>query len=188
VAGAKYILTMDDWMRDMWRRVEKLERRKHHKAYSQGEDPSTLVIEAGSGISIAGAGTAADPMVVSYSPTDTGWVNITPASGMRLYDAESVFQYRRRDQVVQIRGELQPATQAAADLVGGTSKGQLLGTLPAAVRPTAPIVAVMQGSGENRWTVALDFSSGELRGNRYGSVANPSTGSWMPLSFTYLLG
>jgi hypothetical protein len=33
MGGPKYIATMPEWMSDVYRRIEKLERRKHHRAY-----------------------------------------------------------------------------------------------------------------------------------------------------------
>lgn len=50
MGGPKYIATMDEWMLDVLRRIEKLERRKHHKAYVRaaeggftGSEARTLV-------------------------------------------------------------------------------------------------------------------------------------------------
>jgi hypothetical protein len=43
VGGPKYIATMPEWMSDVVRRIEKLERRKHHRAYvrdAEGDLPA----------------------------------------------------------------------------------------------------------------------------------------------------
>ena len=72
------------------------------------------------------------------APSDTGWVNITPASGT------GTFQYRCYDKMVSVRASLSGITSIAA----GTN-GVILaaGGLPAAYRPAVTVYAVTNVTG-----------------------------------------
>lgn len=89
MGGPKYIATMDEWMLDVLRRVEKLERRKHHKAYVRAAEGQPLTaserrpLGAGSGVEPS---MWALPVGTTLRDNGDGTFTVVPSPPLTEYD------------------------------------------------------------------------------------------------------
>lgn len=83
MGGPKYIATMDEWMLDIFRRIEKLERRKHHQAYVRNADSG---FTAGEGARSAGPTMWALPIGTTLRDNGDGTFTVVPSPPLEEYE------------------------------------------------------------------------------------------------------
>lgn len=115
-----------------------------------------------------------------------GWIYPTLASDFLMYGTDedaNKTRYRKDGRIVEVRGIVKPA----ADIPGSTTIYPIF-TLPTGYRPSSPIYAVCQGSGNCTWLLRVN-TNGEVGFSRYrnGDVTTTaSAGAWLPFQVTFI--
>lgn len=123
---------------------------------------------------------------------DSGWIELTPASGFVLYSStgDSTLRCRRVGKVVEVVGVLAPSS-----VITGSSNTVTMFTLPEGFRPNGRRVYVQQGSAYYTWTLNVE-SSGVCTFSRYSdgtgylntvAKTDSSAGSWLPVAQTFIV-
>lgn len=115
---------------------------------------------------------------------DSGWINLTLTSDFTAYNSNNAPKYRKIGNIVTLRGAVKPT-----DEITGSSGYTIIANLPTGFRPSGDNVYVCQGSGMNRWTLAVS-SNGDIGVERYGTtaIANIPTNAWLPFAVTFFAG
>lgn len=85
---------------------------------------------------------------------DSGWINLSFASGFQNNSGGANFQYRLMGNAIHLRGRIQ---RTSGDMIAGTS--YTLGTLGASLRPSATQRVMLAGGPSTQWG-RLDINSG----------------------------
>ncbi|WP_411337236.1 hypothetical protein [Ruminococcus gauvreauii] len=116
---------------------------------------------------------------------DSGWQTITAyGTYMKLYGTADVM-YRKFGKVVNVHGVMTPTQELN---MSGPDASFLMFTLPSGYRPKTTVYAICQGSGTNKWLLAIG-TDGQARFERYASstgYVNPKTGAWLPFNITFI--
>lgn len=116
---------------------------------------------------------------------DSGWLTISPSSSFLAYATGENPTYRRVGKVVNLIGELKPASSSVSI---NTGTAVTACTLPAGFRPYRRVRFVCQGSGMNQFMLGVE-TNGTVSIGRYGttSYASSITGSeWLPFCVTFI--
>ena len=142
------------------------------------------VANGGTGASTASAALA------NLGITDSGWIEVTFASGFRNYGTTNKCQYRKFGNIVTICGAATPTSDIA-----GSNTQYTMFTMPAGFRPKVFFSTIAQGSGTCRWQMQVGSGNGAVTFSRYANEnglqtaagANGDTpGAWLVFSATYL--
>lgn len=118
------------------------------------------------------------------SQYDSGWINITPVSPFRAYQASSVNAYRRVGKVVTVVGEVQPTETLPADTTPRT-----IYTLPEGFRPIYNTSALMYGSSGYSWNLLI-YPDGQVTCSRHrngGTYVALESWMWLPFYATFIV-
>lgn len=115
---------------------------------------------------------------------DTGWIKATLSSSFIPYQSEQENTpiYRKIGKLVEIKGVVSPKTAQDAGW------GATIFTLPEAYRPSFAINKLCQGSGSNKWLLAVNLD-GTVTFARYSGTSNvtiPAT-AWLHFQIMYFV-
>jgi len=120
--------------------------------------------------------------------SDTGWQDITPASGWTNYSAERKVQYRKIGSIVEIRG----AVKRASSSITLNETYQTIFTLPSGARPDRDVSAICQASGVKIWHLQINSSgvvqAGRMRTMNTTTYQQATTSEWMVFDVTFMAG
>jgi len=125
---------------------------------------------------------ATEAALIAQGISDTGWV-LVPITDARIvpYAAGTEPRYRVKNGVCTFLGEIKTSTAGLID------SGLSWATLPAEARPgPVRVVTVQQGSGDDRWSLAIT-TGGLVSAERWGPSTSPA-GVWLPFSATWVVG
>ena len=117
---------------------------------------------------------------------DSGWVTASLNSNFNVYNSNGSFapKYRKIGNTVEIRGQIAPASEFAADNTKHT-----IFTLPNGYIPSETVYFLCQGSGSNKWLLTVD-NLGTVSMSRYSSgtayVAAKTT-YWLPFQCQFFV-
>lgn len=97
---------------------------------------------------------------------DSGWVTLTPNTGLEHYNSEETLRIRKVGFVVQIIGRVK--FNGKANFYANTVTGQLIATIPTEFRPLKDVRQLNQAWEANRVMIAAK-SDGQLLFARYWS-------------------
>lgn len=113
---------------------------------------------------------------------DTGWHYATLTSDFVDYISQDRLRYRRVGKVVLITGTVTPKSS-----IHTSSAMVNICTLPVGYRPSSSIYQICQGSGYNRWFLAV-YATGVVAMGRYGTADRDiANNTWLPFSCTYIV-
>ena len=114
---------------------------------------------------------------------DSGWTDVSLASGFTTYSSGSNLRYRKIGSLVQIQGIVKNTSAIAAGTIS------TIGTVPAGYRPSYEMKAVCQGSGVSRFLIDV-YPNGNIVLDRYGTSASEAIGanSWINIYIMYFIG
>ena len=119
-----------------------------------------------------------------------GWIYPTLGSDFAMYgtdESANKTRYRRDGRLVEVRGIVKPAVDLPKDGDGNTAIYPIF-TLPVGYRPSSPIYAICQGSGNCTWLLRVN-NNGEVGFSRYrngDTSLTASAGAWLPFQVTFL--
>ena len=117
-----------------------------------------------------------------------GWIYPTLSSYFTMYgdSADSAKpRYRKDGRVVEVRGIVKPTSDIA-----GSDAFYAIFTLPVGYRPSSPIYAICQGSGNCTWLLRVN-TNGEVGFSRYRKANSSNTydtasaTTWLPFQITF---
>ena len=118
--------------------------------------------------------------------TDSGWVDVEWTSDFKDYGdlPYNGAQVRRIGNIVYLRGVAAPT-----DVIQGSTAITVMGNLPSGFRPDINAQFVCQGSGVNRYMLAV-YTNGNFGPSRYGTseVSDIPTSAWLPFNVSYVAG
>ena len=119
-----------------------------------------------------------------------GWIYPTLASDFAMYgtdESANKTRYRKDGRLVEVRGIVKPAVDLPKSGDANTVIYPIF-TLPAGYRPSSPIYAICQGSGNCTWLLRVN-NNGEVGFSRYRNGDTSTTaavGAWLPFQVTFL--
>lgn len=122
---------------------------------------------------------------------DTGWQSLTLSSNFNAYNGNSGNSpiYRIVGNVVQIKGNISPASTTVCGNLNGTVYVTIANLPDDIIPPLLPIYTIQHGSGADLW-LSVVSTDGTLYATRYAggnAYTSPTTTTWMPFSITYLI-
>lgn len=114
---------------------------------------------------------------------NSAWVNLSCDGKFQPYTDGEYPQYKKVGNTVFLRGVVKPTTT----LKGGTAGDKIL-TLPSGVRPSKTVRFICQGTGMNKWLLAIG-KDGVATFSRYGITAltDATTSTWLPFDVTFAI-
>ena len=118
-----------------------------------------------------------------------GWIYPTLGSDFVMYgedEAANKTRYRKVGSMVEVRGIVKPSVSLPKS-DGTNTTSYTIFTLPSGYRPTSPIYAVCQGSGNCSWMLQVN-SNGAVTFSRYrngDASATAGTGTWLPFQVMF---
>lgn len=118
------------------------------------------------------------------------WIYPTLSSDFAMYgtdESANKTRYRKDGRIVEVRGIVKPAVDLPKSGDANTAIYPIF-TLPAGYRPSSPIYAICQGSGNCTWLLRVN-NNGEVGFSRYrngDTSLTASVGAWLPFQVTFI--
>lgn len=119
-----------------------------------------------------------------------GWIYPTLSSDFAMYgtdESANKTRYRKDGRIVEVRGIVKPAVALPKSGDANTDIYPIF-TLPTGYRPSSPIYAICQGSGNCTWLLRVN-NNGEVGFSRYRNGDTSTTaavGAWLPFQVTFI--
>ena len=119
-----------------------------------------------------------------------GWIYPTLGSDFAMYgtdESANKTRYRKDGRFVEVRGIVKPAVDLPKSGDSSTTIYPIF-TLPTGYRPSSPIYAICQGSGNCTWLLRVN-SNGEVGFSRYrngDTSLTAAVGAWLPFQVTFI--
>lgn len=120
---------------------------------------------------------------IEISQNDSGWKDLNLTSAFKkTNNATQTPVYRKVGKMVQVTGAVTPTAEITA------SQTTKIATLPVGFRPSHDVNVLCQGSGMNKWLVAIQ-PSGAVNVERYGTTSNSAIplNAWLPFNVTFFV-
>ena len=119
-----------------------------------------------------------------------GWIYPTLTSDFAMYgtdESANKTRYRKDGRIVEVRGIVKPAVALPKSGDANTDIYPIF-TLPTGYRPSSPIYAICQGSGNCTWLLRVN-NNGEVGFSRYrngDASTTAAVGAWLPFQVTFI--